>query len=281
MIPENPAPPDLNLASLFPVANAIVSTFTPKNAAYIGASGYMLAQCLRARGIQVYDAEQILDGHASHEGSYELLIAVPVTDAALRGPGNPGGRNGTSLTEGKSNWPSAGHGGGVQGISDGRDGRDDNDSGGAAIPDNRAGNQGNLATAMDLFLGTLGMPSTASLLCIPPASDRTTGLDQVSRRPDYKELKDVFISHGMYPATHNILSGRSEWGIFTYLNIDGIDAYIAHLEKRLEDTRALRHQAENELKFNTEAFSRAQRSRSWIIAQKLSRIRYHRPHLDA
>ena len=278
MLAENPAPPDLNLASLFSAANAIAGTFTPKNAACIGAGSYMLAQCLRARGIQVYDAGQILNEYEGHKVSYELLIAVPVTKASFRGTGNLDSSSGASLTESKSNSPGAGHGGAVQGISDGRDSKD---GGEATIPDSRAGNQGNLATEIDLFLGTLGIPSTASLLCIPPANDRRASVDQASKQPDNKELKDVFISHGMHPATHNILSGRSEWGIFTYLNIDGIDAYIAHLEKRLEDTRALRRQAEKELEFYAEAFSRAQRSRSWIIAQRLSSIRYHRHRLGA
>ncbi|MHB8264172.1 MAG: hypothetical protein ACYDGY_10605 [Acidimicrobiales bacterium] len=248
IMPASRANPDQYLSSVFSIANAIANSFAPGNAICTGGGSHALAQCLRARGVQVFDGDEILDGRSDHMESYELLITVP----HVEGPQNSYGR----IT-----GPDR-----VTGIDANR----------TTVHNSRAAPQGDLPARIGHLLNVAGMPSTASLLCIPPASDQGASMAQASRQPGYKELKDVFIDHGMYPVVHSILEERSDWRAFAYLNPADVDTYIAHLEKKLEETRLLRHQVDNELAFSTEAFARAQKSRSWIIAEKLSSIRYHR-----
>lgn len=299
---------ELYRSSLFLLTEEIIEIFNPEKVVTIGRGGYDIAQCLRARGIQVWHQWATGNGHkdSANTGRYELanhdfrdidiIIIAPYLISAELYPDHP--EEGAHLED----------------SSPQRDGspRDTNSS----DPDDNIRNQ--VSRQLDEYMDDYGPPTMGSLLCIPPpywisgiqltgtgrepGGHSSTGKyvktnlarteirdaesDDDLRRINYLtkqvgiETTDTLLRYGQHKTSYHLLGQHAEWSVYAYMSFKRLDWYADLLQKMLEDTQLIRHQAEFELEHLKKAFSDAQLSRSWKIAYKLAGILYHNKMSD-
>ncbi len=292
---------ELYRSSLFLFAEEITEIFNPEKVVTIGKGGYDVAQCLRARGVQVWHQWTTNNGQkdpantgrgelANHDfRDIDVLIIAPYLISAEFYPNHP---QGTHLED-----------------SSPRDTSSSN-------PDEGIRNQ--ISLQLDKYMNDYGPPTMGSLLCIPPlywiSGIQSTGIDMESgshsntrkymetnsTRTEMRdaesnddlhmmsnltkqismEMDDTLLRYGQHKTSYHLLGEHAEWSVYAYMSPKRLDWYTDLLQKMLKNTQLVRHQAEFELEHLKKAFSDAQLSRSWKIAYKLSSIFYRNKMSD-